>query len=151
MNLKDDYRPVGPVGGVLRMVRIKQVSCGWNHSLAVTPNGLLFAWGFNFHGELGIGSKDDSDEPKEVQGLLGLNVSYVSAGQFHSAAVTECGKLFTWGHNKHGRLLRFEETLPNSAMVKNCYFPQEVKIENEGNQVEIVKVDCGLDHTLVID
>ena len=86
------------------MVRIKQVAVGWNHSLAITPNGLLFAWGFNFHGELGIGTRADSGKPKDVN-MLGCKVTQVSAGQFHSAAVTSTGRLFTWGHNKNGRCL----------------------------------------------
>lgn len=119
------------------MVRIKQVALGWNHSLAVTPNGLLFAWGFNFHGELGIGRRDDLDKPKQLKTVQEYNITCISAGQFHSAAVTECGKLFTWGHNKTGRLMRAEDRLPNTSQIKNSYFPEEAPIEHQGSAVEV--------------
>lgn len=106
------------------MVRVSMVACGYNHTLAVTPNGVLFAWGQNFHGELGIGSNVDIDKPTEVKTLWHHKTISINAGQFHSAAVTECGKLFTWGHNKYGRLMRFEERLPDTPVPKNSYFPE---------------------------
>jgi len=33
---------------------VKQVSCGWNHTLAITEAG-LYVWGSNSFGQLGIG------------------------------------------------------------------------------------------------
>ena len=83
-------------------VHVKAVACGYNHSLAITPNGLLFAWGFNFCGQLGIGSSSDADKPQQVDVLLPYDIKNVSAGQFHSAAVTKCGRLFTWGNGNNG-------------------------------------------------
>ena len=34
-----------------------------NHEL---KDGLLYAWGKNLRGQLGIGSKDDSNAPKKI-------------------------------------------------------------------------------------
>jgi alpha-tubulin suppressor-like RCC1 family protein len=85
--------------------RVAFIACGWYHTLAVTPNGLTFAWGFNFFGELGIGSKDDEQKPQLITALQEHVVTQVSAGQFHSAAVTEDGKLYTWGNSQDDRLL----------------------------------------------
>ena len=55
-----------PVGGVLSKIRIELIACGGHHSLATTPNGLLFAWGKNSFGQLGIGSCKSSEVPKWV-------------------------------------------------------------------------------------
>ena len=38
------------VKGVLQNVVIDQIACGWQHSLATTKNGFLFAWGLNVNG-----------------------------------------------------------------------------------------------------
>ncbi|CAN0584653.1 unnamed protein product, partial [Ectocarpus sp. 12 AP-2014] len=42
--------------------------------------------------------------PRRVESLANLHVTRVAASKHHSAAVTVCGKLFTWGHGKSGRL-----------------------------------------------
>ena len=34
---------------------IRHVACGDSHSIALTKEGLLFAWGSNRHGQLGTG------------------------------------------------------------------------------------------------
>lgn len=60
---------MGLVRGDLHKVRIESIACGYNHSLALTPNGLLFSWGFNFFGELGIGSNTGTEKPTQVENL----------------------------------------------------------------------------------
>ena len=57
--LEDDFQEIGLVGGDLYRVKIKAISCGWCHSMAVTMSGLLFTWGLNVFGELGIGNAED--------------------------------------------------------------------------------------------
>lgn len=39
-----------PVEGIINKVVISKIACGWQHSMALTPNGFLFAWGLNVHG-----------------------------------------------------------------------------------------------------
>ncbi|CAM9907301.1 unnamed protein product, partial [Laminaria digitata] len=43
-------------------------------------------------------------QPRRVESLANLKVVRVAASKFHSAAVTSCGHLFTWGHGRSGRL-----------------------------------------------
>ena len=59
----DASQQINLVSGDLLKVCISHISCGFNHSLAVTPNGLLFAWGFNFFGELGLGNNENQELP----------------------------------------------------------------------------------------
>ena len=51
---------------------IKQVACGQMHTLAVTDNGLVFAWGDNAKGQLGLGNTENTvqSHPKFVITLL---------------------------------------------------------------------------------
>ena len=75
----------------------------------------------------------------------------ISGGMEHSAAVTACGKLFTWGKNSDGRLLFKVEKYKRSNTVKSSLYPKEVEIKHDGERVKIVDVSCGEDHTLAID
>jgi alpha-tubulin suppressor-like RCC1 family protein len=72
--------------------------------MATTISGLLFTWGQNVYGELGIGNYTDQDQPVSVELIHHYKVVQMSAGKHHSAAVTSCGKLFTWGANPDRRL-----------------------------------------------
>mmetsp|Transcript_40047 Transcript_40047/g.61242 ORF Transcript_40047/g.61242 Transcript_40047/m.61242 type:complete len:138 (+) Transcript_40047:178-591(+) len=38
------------VKGLLERVVIKKMACGYQHSMALTPNGFLFSWGLNVFG-----------------------------------------------------------------------------------------------------
>jgi len=61
-----------------------QVSCGWNHALAIRSNGTVTGWGDNTYGEA-----------VDPYGLTG--VVQVSAGQYNSGAVLSDGTIAVWG------------------------------------------------------
>ena len=52
--------------------RVIKVACGANHTLAFTANGLLFAFGSNARGQLGLGDREDRFEPRQV--ILGEKI-----------------------------------------------------------------------------
>lgn len=56
----------------------------------------MVAWGFNGYGQLGDGSREDSDVPVEVLGLAG-GVTAIAAGGFDSSALLPDGSVVTWG------------------------------------------------------
>ena len=43
----------------------------------------------------------------------------MSAGKHHSAVVTKCGQLYTWGNNPDGRLFKHVEYGKGASRVKN--------------------------------
>ena len=47
----------------LMFVQIQEVSCGWQHTIALTYNGFMFSWGLNINGQLGLGDYHDRDAP----------------------------------------------------------------------------------------
>ncbi|CAO2149163.1 unnamed protein product [Urochloa humidicola] len=80
------------------------LACGGAHTLFLTESGRVFATGLNDFGQLGIGSSvTHTLEPVEVSGFH-ERVVEVSAGNHHSCAITEDGKLFVWGRNSGGQL-----------------------------------------------
>jgi alpha-tubulin suppressor-like RCC1 family protein len=62
----------------------------------------LYSWGNNASGELGLNDVAKRSSPVQVGTLI--NWSQVSAGEYHSAAITTSGTLFTWGFNAQGQL-----------------------------------------------
>ena len=82
---------------------IVQVRAGVDHSLALTADGQVYAWGTGFDGQLGNGSESvNSSVPLLVAGLP--PVSFISAGDDTSFAVTTSGELYAWGQNDWGQL-----------------------------------------------
>lgn len=71
-----------PVPGV---VSTQAVSAGAYHTLALSSNGTVTAWGYNGDGALGNGSEEESAVPVPVSGLGG--VSAVSANDYNSYAI----------------------------------------------------------------
>lgn len=77
------------------MDNVLTACAGGNTVAAITTEGELYTWGQNYNGKLGDGEKEDSSQPKKIEGLE--NVVSVSVGMFNTAAVTEDGSLYVWG------------------------------------------------------
>ena len=71
-------------------------------SFAGVQGTLLFIWGRNADGQLGLGDTTNRSSPVQVGALT--NWAQVSAWNEHMACVTTAGTLFTWGNNSSGRL-----------------------------------------------
>ena len=80
-------------------VVIKKVAAGSYHSLAIDNRGFVFGWGSNSNGQVGMATINRTDYVSEPTRLRALNVPIVSvvAGPKNSFAITETGKLYTWG------------------------------------------------------
>ena len=91
---------VGALGigsGVARIVG------GGTHSIALTADGRVYAWGNNASGQVGDGSAPaDQHVPILIGGLS--NIVDIAAGRAHSVAVASDGTVFSWGDNILGQL-----------------------------------------------
>lgn len=80
-----------------------QIATGLSHSCARTSGGAIWCWGLNSSGQLGIGSTINS-----LQAVMatGMNADMVdlSAGDAHTCAVRNDGKIFCWGLNTSGQV-----------------------------------------------
>jgi alpha-tubulin suppressor-like RCC1 family protein len=74
------------LGGTLNGLVVTQIAAGDYHSLALTSDFRLFAWGRNAEGQLGNASFLNSSLPSEVFAPSGFYWSSISGGGLHSLA-----------------------------------------------------------------
>ena len=96
----DHATPVASLAAGSGVVRIVG---GGTHSLALTSDGHVYAWGNNASGQVGNGLAP-TDQPLPV--LLGglPRIVDVAAGRAHTVAVASDGTVFSWGDNVLGQL-----------------------------------------------
>jgi len=87
-------------------VAVTAVRAGAFHSLALTSDGQVLAWGTNSSGELGNGThgSTSNSHPVSVAVPAGTTVTAITAGSFHSLALTSDGHVLSWGFNGAGEL-----------------------------------------------
>ena len=115
---------------------VTSISCGYAHTLLLTERGSLFACGNNTYGQLGLGSGTKRSIPTKLSGAdFGQEaIDVISAGLFHSVAVSETGRVFTWGSSpqalKFKALLQKRKATPVS-LDKTCQSPSK-SVVSEG-------------------
>ena len=72
-------------------IPIKNISCGKFHSMCLTIRAGLWTWGDGSHGKLGHDDIQCLDQlkPKKIIKLSQMQPKFISAGEGHSAAITE--------------------------------------------------------------
>mmetsp|Transcript_13488 Transcript_13488/g.33009 ORF Transcript_13488/g.33009 Transcript_13488/m.33009 type:complete len:600 (+) Transcript_13488:3-1802(+) len=106
-------------------ITMAAVSCGDAHIAAVSDAGMIYTWGAGSDWVLGHGDQEDAWTPKLVTMLEAEVCLHASAGGCHTTAVTQAGRLYTWGRGFIGQLGRghdvaqdvheFYEALPASV------------------------------------
>jgi alpha-tubulin suppressor-like RCC1 family protein len=98
-----NFSSSGVIGDVVIPDTIKQLAAGFDHSLALTENGEIYAWGDNTYGQVGIDSaKGIVSGPQKIESLP--KIVEMSAGFRHSMALDEDGGVWVWGNNIAGQL-----------------------------------------------
>uniref|UniRef100_A0A8C7ZD21 HECT and RLD domain containing E3 ubiquitin protein ligase 3 n=1 Tax=Oryzias sinensis TaxID=183150 RepID=A0A8C7ZD21_9TELE len=89
----------------LRSQRVVYISCGDEHTAALTKSGGLFTFGDGSRGQLGHGSSNNELLPRRVMELMGTEVSQITCGRHHTLAfVPSSGTVYAFGCNSHGQL-----------------------------------------------
>uniref|UniRef100_A0A3Q1GUS9 HECT and RLD domain containing E3 ubiquitin protein ligase 3 n=1 Tax=Acanthochromis polyacanthus TaxID=80966 RepID=A0A3Q1GUS9_9TELE len=89
----------------LRSQKVVYISCGDEHTAALTKDGGLFTFGDGSWGQLGHGSTNNELLPRRVLELMGTEVSQIACGRHHTLAFApSSGVVYAFGCNSHGQL-----------------------------------------------
>uniref|UniRef100_A0A4W4FWY4 HECT domain-containing protein n=1 Tax=Electrophorus electricus TaxID=8005 RepID=A0A4W4FWY4_ELEEL len=89
----------------LRSQKVVYISCGDEHTAALTKDGGLFTFGNGSRGQLGHDSTKNEPLPRRVLELMGTEVSQITCGSHHTLAfVPSTGLVYAFGCNDHGQL-----------------------------------------------
>ncbi|KAH7287978.1 hypothetical protein KP509_31G005900 [Ceratopteris richardii] len=130
---------------------VVQVACGATHIAALSKLGTVQCWGYNEYGQLGRGFSCEGrqkarlvdkfvrylDEPPES-----IIISKIACGDYHTAAVSSTGDVYTWGLGHMGQLGHWVLQSPDKEVL-----PRRV-VSLEG--VRITNVACGGVHTCAV-
>ncbi|KAI4356512.1 hypothetical protein L6164_000531 [Bauhinia variegata] len=137
-NTADQLRPtcVSSLSGS----RVEKAAAGLWHTLCITADGQIYAFGGNQFGQLGTGTDQVETLPRLLDApcLENKRSNTISCGARHSAALTDNGQLFTWGWNKYGQLGlgdSVDRNIPSQVSIGECQ-PRSVA--------------CGWWHTLMV-
>jgi alpha-tubulin suppressor-like RCC1 family protein len=131
---------------------IASISAGGAHSLALQSDGTVWAWGYNYYGQLGNGSfggesNMGSNLPVQVKDPAGtgvlIGIVSVSAGADHSLALHSTGTVFAWGDNEYGQL-----AIGNP--IQNINLPRSVYMEGHFFLAGIASISAGMFHSLAL-
>lgn len=123
-------------------VIIRSITMGNGASYAISDDGVLYSWGQNSNGQLGIGSQAHAGTPTAVSPTAfgGEKVVEIVAGTSHALIRTESGEVYAMGTGVRGQL---GNGTSGSGTLSNV----PVKIEVPGT---VVKVVTGTNTSLVI-
>ena len=149
---KDHAVDVVAVGGGGTLSGIVQVSAGNTHTCAVTDRGGVVCWGSGTVGELGNDCGNtctNSDHPVAVvdedngSGTL-TGIVQVSAGAYHTCALTSEGGVVCWGQGASGQLGNRANAIKDA--------PVNVFASSTGSTLlsNIIQVSAGLEHTCAV-
>jgi len=123
------------------------ISAGGQHNLVLKHDGTVWASGLNNYGQLGINSTVQDSANVQVKDTTGngylSGIIMVSAGGYHSSALSYDGTVYTWGLNSAGQLGDGTTTQRNK--------PVKVKSpDGTGELKGITYISAGATHTAAV-
>lgn len=119
-------------------ISLSTVSAGIMHSLALSSDGTVWAWGDNSEGQLGNNNSQLQNSPTPIHVSDLTNVIAVAAGGAHSLALKKDGTVWGWGDNEFGQGGFAKEELKS-------YVPVQVQ-----GLTNVIAIAAGTDYSLAL-
>ncbi|MBN3310910.1 RCC1 protein, partial [Amia calva] len=119
---------------------IVQAEAGGMHTVCLSASGTIYTFGCNDEGALGRDTAEEGSETTPAKVELPEKVVQVSAGDSHTAALTEDGRVYIWGsfRDNNGVIGLLEP-------MKKCTLPVQVPVEET-----VIKIASGNDHLVML-
>ncbi len=150
LNVNSQCAPAPCLVDTLRDVKVSSVECGSQYTMALVQGqnlNILYAWGLNEHGQLGLTA--DSNNPQCCEPLpsrltafedQGVNIVSVSCGNEHTLFVSDQGWVYGCGNNGQGQL---------GLTTENGLLKTPLKIESL-DKIRVVQAAAGFAHSLFL-
>ncbi|XP_062236164.1 uncharacterized protein LOC133933229 isoform X1 [Platichthys flesus] len=138
-----------------RLGTVKMLACGSSHSIVVTVDNRIFAWGNGTSGQLGDGEREVKDHPVEVKlqqelevtgsgtGVNVVDIAGVACGSRHSFIWTQSGQAYSFGNNFYAQLgYDFQKADFKEHQLAPRLF------QSLPSSLKVSQVACGERHTL---
>ena len=109
--------------------------CGSEHTITLSNDGILYSFGRNSEGQLGLGHNNDVSLPTPIPNLP--KITKLSCGYNFTICVDCEGFMWSFGENNSGQL--------GTGNTTNFNVPQKLL-----DLPPVLSVDCGNEHTLII-
>ena len=122
---------------------VLMVACGAFHTATVTEGGGVYTFGNGEDGQLGHGDRKNQLAPRGVPAAAfnGERVVMVAAGNSNTVALSEEGRVFTWGGGFYGQLGHDDR--------ENQWAPRQVEAGRFGGE-KVVFVAAGGNHSVAV-
>ncbi|MED6289551.1 Regulator of chromosome condensation [Characodon lateralis] len=120
--------------------KVVQVVAGGMHTVCLSETGHVYTFGCNDEGALGRDTSEEGSEMVPAKVELSEKVVQVSAGDSHTAALTEDGSVYIWGsfRDNNGVIGLLEA-------MKTCPVPVKIPLTES-----VVKIASGNDHVVLL-
>lgn len=144
---------INAIAGINNAVMI---SAGYNHNLALTEDGTVWAMGSNSQGQLGNGTITDSNIPVKVDFSAATDVGHivqVAASSVSSYALDDKGQVWGWGSDDYGNLGKGKTCTTANNCINQNPIPVRINIIIDNltdNDEKVTQLAAGRDHILAL-
>ncbi|KAI9906373.1 hypothetical protein PsorP6_003373 [Peronosclerospora sorghi] len=126
-------------------VPISTVECGEFHTVALSTDGEIWAWGNGEYGRLGNGESTTCEVPEPIEFFSKDNIIAIAAGRDFSFALTDKGELYSWGGNSHNQLGI------GGGLAMDVYNIESIPVLVEAfNGMSVKQIAAGYDHAAAV-
>jgi alpha-tubulin suppressor-like RCC1 family protein len=124
--------------GIASGSTVQKITGGQLHSVAITNDGRIYAWGDNSLGQLGDGSTLSRYIPIPVFDAK-TTITSMTAAQFSTFCLSKNGTAYSWGSNNAGQL--GNGIIPFRVLPVTVKMPQGITVQS---------ISCGAFHTIAL-
>ncbi|XP_011499761.1 PREDICTED: uncharacterized protein LOC105363708 [Ceratosolen solmsi marchali] len=123
---------------------VRHASVGYAHTVVLTADGYVYAFGCNLFGQLGNPSATKCTIPVKVS-LLPEKITLISTKYFHNLAVSSTNQLYVWGANPQILKINRRERKIKEQQAKSTV-EETLKKDSSTNNEEIIEEQDNIDN-----
>lgn len=134
------------------------MSAGESHCAALTQSKKVYLWGNGSYGRLGTGFEFTNLSPINVDDFDQLDIVKISCGAFHTLILSRDGSVYSFGHNKYGKLGTKEDIIFKAIYTQvvpyKCSDSADNKVKiglDHKNNGFFKMIEAGYNHSLVVN